>query len=141
MTMHHLDKNRGVTLFEVIILITAFGALVRLAVPNFYEFRQRASDASAFTVYEDLKEVFTSQTELNTQMPTALIFNQKGPGALPSPFSKIKLSENIRVNYLISLHYPGSFDVSALEVSHDDGAHFYRMIWVNNKRIEQVISK
>ncbi len=141
MRNHRNLKSRGVTLFELVVLVTALGALTRLAVPNFYEFRKRAADASALTVFEDIKDSLVTFSRDHEGAPTALIFNQRGAGTLPPPFSKISISNNIRVNYLISLHYPGFFDVTALEVSHDLGAHYYRMIWVNNKRIEQVLAK
>lgn len=129
------------TLFEFVVLLTALGAMARLAVPNFYEFRKRAADASARAVFDDIKGSLLNLTDDHDGAPTALVFNQRGPGSLPPPFAKIAISDNIRLNYLISLHYPGFFDVTALEVSHDVGAHYYRMIWVNNKRIEQVLAK
>lgn len=136
------STQKGLSLVEFVILATTIAALARLAVPNFYEFRKRAADASAYAVYDDLKESLSSYFSVtNEATPTTVIFNQRGPGSLPSPFSKIQLSENIRVNYLITLHYPGFFDLSALEVSHDFGGHYYRMVWINNKRIEQVVEK
>lgn len=135
-------KQKGLSIVEFVVLATAIAALVRLSVPNFFEFRKRAADASAFAVYEDIKGLLTSQLNPSSDLPpTALIFNQRGPGTLPSPFSKLQLSENIRVNYIISLHYPGFFDLSALEVSHDFGGHYYRLVWINNKRVEQVVEK
>lgn len=138
----HSKKQKGLTVIEFLILAVTVGALFRLAVPNFYEFRLRAADASAFLVYQNVRNSFLEYSNQNIEAtPTALIFNQRGPGSLPSPFSKIKLSENIRVNYLISLHYPGFFDLSALEVSHDLGRHYYRMIWINNRHVEQVVEK
>lgn len=137
----HSKLSRGVTLFELVVLLTAFGALLRLSIPNFYEFRKRAADASAFAVFEDLKDSLDSLSGVREGTPTALIFNQRGAATLPPPFSKITISDKIRVNYLVSLHYPGFFDITALEVSHDLGSHYYRMIWINNRRIEQVLAK
>ena len=133
--------SKGVTLFELAVLLTACGALARLAIPNFYEFRKRAADASAHAVFEEIKESLQSLSSNHEGAPIAIMLNQKGKGGLPAPFSKIEISDNIRVNYLISLHYPGFFDITALEVSHDLGSHYYRMIWANNKRIEQVLAK
>lgn len=132
---------RGLTFVELAVIIATMGALLRLAVPNFREFMTRASDSSAIRVYSDLKSVLIALASTTDGPPTALVFNQQGPGLLPAPFDEVTLSDGMRINYLISLHYPGFFDLYALEVSHENGDHYYRMIEINNKRIEQVVRK
>ena len=136
-------NNKGFSFAEFALLSIVVASFVRLAVPNFYEFRLRAADSSAYSVYKELKSSLISEDGEGAQnsVPTTLIFNQQGEGVLPPPFSRVTLSEHMRINYVINLHYPGYFDLAAIEVSHDLGRHYYRLIAINSKIIEQVIDK
>lgn len=129
------------SLIEIIVLFVTFAALLRLAVPNVREFITRASDASAYRVYTDVRDLVTRYAEDPDGAPTSLIFNQSGEGLLPRPYDKVMLHRGMRLNYLISLHYPGFFDLLAIEISHDRGSQYFRFIEVNGKRFEQVIQR
>lgn len=129
------------TKLEWLVIGVVAVACLRLAIPNFFELRTRAADASAYAVYEEVKDFLMTSASNSQSLPTALVFNQSGPGSLPSPFSKITLSNNVKISYIVSLHYPGFFDLTSFEVTHLYGDKRYRLVSVNNRITEQVLEK
>lgn len=129
----------GYTLLETVMIGGVLLALLRLAIPNYLELQGRFADATAQRNFQSVKESLKE----STRDASAVIFmlNQTSEGTLPAPFSRVALDDGVKVHYALYLNLPGYFDITALEVSHEEGKHLFRLLEINDKGMEQIIRK
>jgi type IV pilus assembly protein PilA len=137
-----VNKSQGgFTLVELLVSIGIVSLLAAIAIPNYHEFRQRANDSLAISDYRNIKFVSKAGERDVEDSPFYFIANQLGPINLPNPLGAARLSQSVRLRIALKFSFLNNFEVSFLELSHDNGGHVYRFIEINGSRIEQVFDK
>ena len=133
----------GASVLEVLVIVATCAALLRLGIPNWYEFRSRASDIQSVKFYRQLKDELLKRNQEQLQAPIA-IFNQTNTNKLGNLIN-FSIPEDIKLHYAVFLPQSTSLEADqsliAFEVSHDLGNTIFRYIRIGDELLEQQISK
>ena len=131
----------GFTSVEMVIVLAVVMTLLRLAVPNVMEFTERAADTTAQKDFRRIKSILRESYSDSETTPLVLILNKDSRDPLPAPFSSTSLESGVRIHYAVQMSFPGYFDITALKVSHDNGKHYFQLLEINDKGVEQIVKK
>ncbi len=134
--------SAGYTLLETAMLVVVAGTLLRLVVPNYFELQQRAADTTAQRDFIKVKNTLRDPEGTRQRGGiTVFMLHQRPDEPLPAPLDEIRLENGVRINYAVRMKFPGYFDLTALEVGHEDGKHLFRLLEINEKGMEQIVRK
>lgn len=123
--------------WHLALVLVGIVALVRVSTPNIRMLVQSFADRSAYKGYTDLRDWLTNDTIDKGKGGLFIVdTDESSKKKLPVP-----LQWGVRVHYLMTTHTSWKDDITLLEVSHDFGSEYYRLIWINDKLLEQVILK
>ena len=122
-------------------LVVVVGTLLRLAIPNYIEIRERMADATAQREFHKVKSAIRRISRDPRSGNILFMLHQSGENPLPPPLSRVSLERGVKMNYAVRMKFPGYFDLTALEIVHEDGKHAFRLLEINDKGMEQIIRK
>lgn len=138
LTIQH-KRQRGLSLLEIIVVLTLILGLVKLTIPNIQKLLTRSANRTALTTYANIKESLPSGQDLSQPV---VLFAQEQTNSIPfPPLSKIEVPQTVRLNYFLNLPRRDAPSILTFEVESLNGDRFYRFTSIDGNILEQVVRK